>query len=152
MKWGLTKKNREQESLVDSLHRDISRVFDDFFSISPTSMFEFDWSPTVDVVENEGGFLVKAEIPGIDEKDLQVTLENNILTIAGEKKEERSEKDRDSRWVVSERKFGSFRRSISLPEGIRSDKIKAAFRNGVLRVEIPREESAKPRKITIDVK
>ncbi len=152
MKWGLTKKNREQESLVDSLHRDISRVFDDFFSISPTSMFEFDWSPTVDVMENEGGFLVKAEIPGIDEKDLQVTLENNILTIAGEKKEERSEKDRDSRWVVSERKFGSFRRSISLPEGIRSDKIKAAFRNGVLRVEIPREESAKPRKITIDVK
>ncbi len=152
MKWGLTKKNREQESLVDSLHRDISRVFDDFFSISPTSMFEFDWSPTVDVVENEGGFLVKAEIPGIDEKDLQVTLENNILTIAGEKKEERNEKDRDSRWVVSERKFGSFRRSISLPEGIRSDKIKAAFRNGVLRVEIPREESAKPRKITIDVK
>ncbi len=152
MKWGLTKKNREQESLVDSLHRDISRVFDDFFSISPTSMFEFDWSPTVDVVENEGGFIVKAEIPGIDEKDLQVTLENNILTIAGEKKEERNEKDRDSRWVVSERKFGSFRRSISLPEGIRSDKIKAAFRNGVLRVEIPREESAKPRKITIDVK
>lgn len=95
---------------------------------------------------------MKAEIPGIDEKDLQVTLENNILTIAGEKKEERNEKDRDSRWVVSERKFGSFRRSISLPEGIRSDKIKAAFRNGVLRVEIPREESAKPRKITIDVK
>lgn len=152
MKWGLTKKNREQESMVDSLHRDISRVFDDFFSISPTSMFEFDWSPTVDVVEDDTGFHVKAEVPGIDEKDLQVTLENNILTIAGEKKVERSEKDRDSRYVLSERKFGAFRRSISLPEGIRADKINAAFKNGVLRVEIPREETARPRKINIDVK
>lgn len=151
MKWGLTKKNHEQDSLVDTLHRDITRVFDDFFSISPTSMFEFDWSPSIDVEEDDSGYHVKAEIPGIDEKDLRVTLENGILSISGEKKEEREERG-NGRYVVSERKFGSFHRSISLPDGIKADKIKASFKNGVLRVDVPREESSKPRKINIDVK
>ena len=151
MKWGLTKKNRDNSSPVDLFHRDISRVFDDFFSLTPSSMFEFDWSPSVDVVENEHSVNVKAEIPGIDEKDLKVTLENNILCIAGEKREERREEDKKSRSVVSERRFGSFHRAISLPEGIREENIKASFKNGVLKIEIPKDEAAKPKKITIDV-
>jgi len=152
MKWGITKKNRESGTSLDSFQRDISRVFDDFFALTPSSMFEIDWTPSIDVEEDEKGIRVKAEIPGIDEKDLRVTLDQNILSIEGEKREERREEDKGSRYVLSERKFGSFHRSISLPSGVKAESIKASFKNGVLKVEIPRDESQKPRKIAIDVK
>ncbi len=152
MKWGIAKRNRESGSSLDLFHRDISRVFDDFFALTPSSMFEFDWTPSVDVEEDETSIRVKAEIPGIEEKDLRVTIENNVLCIEGEKREERREEGKGNRYVLSERKFGSFHRALSLPEGVNSDKIKASFKNGVLKIEIPKEESQKPRKIAIDVK
>jgi len=149
MKWGLTHRNEKSGTNADSLQRDLDRVFDQFFSFRPTGLFDSDWLPQLDVQEDAKAITVKAEIPGIDEKDLNVTLDNNVLTIAGEKKLEKEEKDK--RYTISERRFGSFSRSISLPEGVRPDRIKAAFKNGVLSVMIPRDESAQPKKITIDV-
>lgn len=152
MKWGLTKKGKEQDSMLDSFERDISKVFDDFFSIRPSSMFDCEWSPCVDIEEDEKNLRVVAEIPGIDEKDLNVSIERNMLIISGEKKEEKTEKDAAKRYVKSERSFGSFYRSIPLPEDIVTDSVKAKFKNGVLTVEMGKSEQAKPRKIQIDVK
>jgi HSP20 family protein len=152
MKWSIAKPNKDRVVTFDSLRKNINSLFDDFFSLTPTSMFEFDWSPSIDVEEDDKSIRVKAEVPGIDEKDLKVTLENNVLTIKGEKKEEIQKEDKNSRYVVSERRFGSFQRSIALPEGIKADNIKANFKKGVLHIEIPKDETVKPHKISIDVK
>jgi len=150
MKWGLSKRNNS-ESALSNIQRDISHIFDDFFTIRPSLLGEFDWTPTIDVRENDKNITVNAEIPGINEKDINVTLQNNILTISGEKNETREEKDVKDGYVLSERKFGSFCRSISLPEGIKDDKIKAEFKNGVLKIEIPKDETVKQKRITINV-
>jgi HSP20 family protein len=150
MKWRLTKRNEEPLFGIEAFRRDMDKLFEDFFSFAPTSLTDSRWNPTVDVEEDGKAIHVKAEIPGIDEKDLSVTLENNLLTITGEKKEEREEKNR--RYLVSERRFGSFRRTIALPEGAKKDGIEASFKNGVLRIEIPKEESAKPNRIKIELK
>jgi len=94
---------------------------------------------------------VKAEVPGINEKDLNVTVEHGVLTIAGEKKEERREEDDKKRVIVSERSYGSFCRSITLPEAIKADEIRASFKDGILTVEVPKAEEVKPRKIPVSV-
>ena len=94
---------------------------------------------------------VKAEIPGLDEKDLNVSLHNNMLTISGEKKNERAEEDKNRNYYYCERSFGSFSRTIELPEGIKHDEVKARYKNGVLEIELPKDESARPRKIEISV-
>ncbi len=121
---------------VDSLKKGDHQLFNDLLLHGPYSLSESGWMPLWDVEEDDKEVRIRAEIPGIEEKDLSVTLENDILTIAGEKKEEKKEENR--RYVVSERRFGSFHRSIRLPEGIDREKIEAGFKNGVLRVTIPR--------------
>ena len=151
MNWGLTKRNKDLTNGFDLFRRDISRVFDDFFTITPSTLFEADWVPTVDVEEDEKAVHVKAEVPGIEEKDLNVTLEDNVLTISGEKNEERKEENKKKDYIFSERKFGSFSRSIALPDSIKSDKVKATFKKGVLKIEIPKDEAKQPKKISINV-
>lgn len=152
MKWGLSKRKVGDSNFgIDSFKRDIFRVFDDFFTMSPSTLLETGWAPNIDLKEDGKAIHVKADIPGIDEKDLNVSLENNTLVISGERREERSEGDRNGQYIVSERHYGSFYRSIQLPDGIRADKIRAALRNGVLRIEIPKEESSKTGKIKIDI-
>jgi HSP20 family protein len=145
----LIKRTNNKEYGIDTFRRNIDKMFDDFFSLTPTSLFKSDWEPTVDVEEDEKTIRVKAEVPGIDEKDLEVKIENNVLTLSGEKKEERKEEKKN--YVFSERKFGSFSRSISLPEGIKTDKVKATFKKGVLNIEIPKDEKAVAKKIAIEV-
>ncbi len=150
MKWGITRRNEQPEWGVDSFRKEINQLFNDFFSIGPSSLSESGWMPTVDVEEDDKEVRIRAEIPGIEEKDLSVTLENDILTIAGEKKEEKKEENR--RYVVSERRFGSFHRSIRLPEGIDREKIEAGFKNGVLRVTIPRIGTPETKRVKIALK
>jgi HSP20 family protein len=101
------------------------------------------------VEEDKNSIHVKAEIPGIDENDLNVRIEENVLILSGEKKEERKEEKKN--YIFSERKFGSFSRSIDLPVGIKSDKIKATFKKGVLNIDIPKDETKEPKKIAIEV-
>ncbi len=151
MRRGLIK--RDDRNIQDpfySFKNELDRVFDDFFSLKPTEMFDSAWVPTVDVDEDEKKVFVRAEIPGIDEKDVSVTLEDNILTISGEKKEENEEKDK-KRWV-KESRYGSFQRAIALPEGLKADTAKAKFKKGVLNIELEKTEESKPRTIKIDVK
>ncbi len=152
MKWGLAKRDRNPDTAYSDFRKDIDRVFDDFFSLKPSSLFDSEWLPSFDVDEDDKAIHIRAELPGIDEKDLKVNLENNILTISGEKKDERTEEDKDKRTVVSERKFGSFSRSLSVPEGIKAEKIRAKFKDGVLSIEVPKDEAVQAKKIKIDVK
>lgn len=152
MRWGLTKRSADTgDNSLDMFRRNFERVFDDFFSMSPSTLFESKWLPSVDVSENGKMITVKAEVPGMDEKDISVTLSDNVLTISGEKKQENTREESGKRYVMTERKYGSFSRSITLPEGIKADKIKASFTKGVLSVDIPKDESAQPRKIEIKI-
>jgi HSP20 family protein len=105
--------------------------------------------PAVDLVETEKAFELSAELPGVDAKDLDVTLADGILTIKGEKSEAKEEKDKG--YYLSERRYGSFQRSLELPRGVDSEKIEANFSNGVLKLILPKtpERQKKDRKITV---
>jgi len=103
--------------------------------------------PAMDIVEDEDQITVKTELPGIKKDDAHVMVEDGVLTITGEKKSDREEKDKNFHLV--ERTFGSFHRSIKLPTGVEADKAEASFEDGVLVVRIPKTEHAKPRKVQI---
>ncbi|HWA27176.1 MAG TPA: Hsp20/alpha crystallin family protein [Lacunisphaera sp.] len=107
------------------------------------------WAPVVDIVEDDRAYLVKAELPGIRKEDVQVTLEDGVLTISGERKQEHEEKTRKFHRV--ERSYGSFTRSFGLPDNIDAEKIEARFRDGILAVAIAKSESARPRQIEVKV-
>ena len=104
-------------------------------------------APSVDISEDDGNYIVTAELPGTKREDVTVELEDDVLTIRGEKRNEREEKKEHSRWI--ERSYGSFSRSFALPANAVGDRIKAEFKEGVLTVEVPKAEEAKPRAISI---
>ncbi len=150
MKLAVTRRNDANNGL-GIFGREFDRFFNDFFAIEPSRIFNETWYPQIDVVEDENKIHVKADMPGLTEKDIEVTVENGILTISGERKEEHREEDEKKRYIVSERCYGSFRRSLTLPEGIKANEIKAHFKVGVLNVEIPKAEEVKPKKIAVTV-
>ncbi|MFW5947668.1 MAG: Hsp20/alpha crystallin family protein [Gemmatimonadota bacterium] len=106
-------------------------------------------APAADVMENSDAIRVTLELPGMTAEDIEVNLENNLLTVSGEKQEERTESDRNTRWHVSERRFGRFSRSFVLPREVDHDAIEAHFENGVLELRIPKAEEARPHRIEI---
>jgi HSP20 family protein len=124
-----------------TLHREMNRMFDDFFrgfDLAPFGVGRaFSW-PNIEVAETDREVKVTAELPGLEEKDVEVQLANGMLTIKGEKKTETEDKDR----LFSERYYGSFERRIPV-EGIEEDKVSAAFRNGVLTVTMPKTAGAR---------
>jgi HSP20 family protein len=107
------------------------------------------WAPAVDIYEQEGHIVLKAELPGIDPKDVDIRLENNVLTLRGERKVD-NDVQRDSYHRV-ERAYGSFTRSFTLPSVVDQEHIKADYKDGVLKVTLPKREEAKPKQITISV-
>jgi len=149
----------------EALRREIDRLFEDFdrglwtspfrrsiFDIEPFWKREVTWgaAPAVDIVEKEKAYEVTAELPGMDEKNIEVKLANGGLTIKGEKQEEKEEKKKD--YYLHERRFGSFERYFAVPEGVDTDKIEATFKKGVLTVTLPKKpEAIKPEK-KIEVK
>ena len=108
------------------------------------------WSPTADVVETANDIVIKAELPGIDAKDVDVRIENGVLSIQGQRNAEKETEDKGFRRI--ERTYGTFFRSFVLPPNVEVDKIAATFVNGVLEVRMPKKEEAKPRTIKVDVK
>jgi len=145
-----------------ALRKEIDSLFEDFgenFWRQPfrsLARFERAWpsklaaTPAVDISETEKGYEITAELPGLDEKSIEVNLANGGLTIKGEKKEEKEEKTKD--YYVSERRYGAFERYFALPEGVDADKIEATFKNGILKVALPKTaEAQKPAK-KIEVK
>lgn len=130
-----------------SLRREIDRVFDDLnrgFSWKTTAT---DLVPNTDVIESDKEIEITAELPGLQEKDVQVNVADNVLTIKGEKKSEKEEKDKNYRLL--ERSYGSFSRSVELPAGTNPDAIKASISNGVLKVVVPKPAAAQVKKVEI---
>lgn len=138
------------------MNRDLRNVYadwynrfldDDFISAADPMA----WNPKLDVIEKDNEVLVKADIPGMDEKNLNVELKENILTISGKKETERVKKDSRGDYEHFERSFGSFKRSVSLPDGIEADQVKAEYRKGVLTIQLPKGKQAKGNKVSIKV-
>jgi HSP20 family protein len=105
------------------------------------------WSPAIDVIEQADAIVVKAELPGMKPEDIDIEVDDNVLTIKGERRFE--EKVEDGRYYRLERSYGQFSRSLGLPQGVKADEISASFENGVLEVRVPKAEEVKPRKITV---
>ncbi len=108
-----------------------------------------EWFPALDVSETKNDIVVKTEVPGLDPKEIDISLSDGILTIRGEKKQEKEEKEEN--YHLIERSFGTFSRSIRLPREVQSDKINATYKNGVLKVTLPKSEEAKKKEIKIKV-
>jgi HSP20 family protein len=106
------------------------------------------WMPAVDMVDEKDEIVVKADLPGLDQKDIEVTVQDGTLTIRGERKEEKEEKKEG--YYYSERSYGAFVRSLPLPRGVDADKVKATFKKGVLEVHLPKAKEAKGK--TVEVK
>lgn len=136
-----------------SLQREIDRLFDDFarFPTFPTlpafGNGKADLLPSMDVTETDKEIEITAELPGLEEKDVQINVADNLLTIRGEKTAEKKEKDKNYRLV--ERSYGSFERTLELPDGINADAIKASITKGVLTVTVPKPAPAQVKKIEV---
>jgi HSP20 family protein len=141
---------------MESLHRSIDRLFTNAWggALAPSLLSET-WSagrvtPSVDVVEDDKAFRVSVELPGMTDKDVAVTVADRVLTIRGEKKEEKEKKDKDV--YRRERAYGSFRRAIELPSDVDAAKIEAVFKDGVLKIDLPKTQEAQDRVKQIPVK
>ena len=137
---------RRDWSPFGTLQREIDRLFDDFTRGGP-SFSATELLPNMDVTESDNEIEISAELPGLEEKDVQINVADNVLTIRGEKKAEREEKDKNYRIV--ERSFGSFSRTLELPTGVDADAIKATIAKGVLKVVVPKPAPAQVKKVTI---
>jgi HSP20 family protein len=148
----------------DVLRNQVDRLFHDFQTgflqapfFRPLPDVESLWrrdlgfsvTPAIDIVEKDKAFEVTAELPGLDAKDIDVQLANGMLTIKGEKQEEKEEKTKDR--YVSERRYGSFRRTLKLPDSIDAEKIEASYKSGVLTVSLPKSPEAQKKQKTIPV-
>ena len=128
-------------------------VFDDLFNelySLPTSFLSksgVDLSPRIDISETDAAYKIEAELPGINQKEIDVKIDNNILTIKGKKEDIKEEKEKN--YHLRERYYGAFQRSISLPNNIEPEKIKASFENGVLNISVPKNDKRPPKKIEI---
>jgi HSP20 family protein len=131
--------------------RDFDRLFREAFSplSGETELSTRAWAPPVDIYETDNDIVLKAELPGVDPKDVEVRVEDNTLYLKGERKFEREVKEQNYHRV--ERSYGSFARSFSLPNSISTDKVKAEFKEGLLTLTMPKREEAKPKTIKIDV-
>lgn len=136
---------------LTALRREMDRLFERFFGeeLPSLELPRAEWMPRLDMTETKDNIVVKADIPGLEPKDLDVSLVGDTLTIKGEKKEERAEKD-EHRHLV-ERRYGAFSRMVRLPAAVAPDKIKASFKNGVLTITLPKTEEAKQKAIPIAV-
>jgi HSP20 family protein len=138
---------RELEDMSDRLNRMFARPA--VRTNGKETLTVADWSPTVDISETDGEYLIKAELPEVKKDDVKVTLEDGILTIQGERRREKDEKT--TKYHRVERSYGSFVRSFSLPDQVDENGVKAEYRDGMLNLQIPKSEKAKPRAIEVKV-
>ena len=134
------------------MQREINRMFNNMFrgSEDGEDYALTSWTPAVDIAEQDNEYTVKVELPGVNKDDVKITVESNMLTVRGEKKQEKETKKENYHRV--ERSYGSFQRSFTLPTAIVSDKIDAAYKDGILTVRVPKAEEAKPKQIEVKVK
>ena len=146
---------RSDVSPLATLRAEIDRLFDTV-SRDPFGALDWaftggrGWTPTVDVAESDDEFTVRAEIPGIDPKELQVDISGNQLVLAGEKRESAEKKGKD--FYQTESRYGSFRRSIALPDSVDQEKVEADYANGVLTIRLKKIQTSPPKKVEVKVK
>jgi HSP20 family protein len=139
---------------LNTIQNEMNRLFNTFFEAPPASSSGGHttmrrWIPAMDLVETEDAFVLRADLPGLSESDVNIELEDNVLTLSGERKAEHEE--RKEGYYRVERASGSFSRSLTLPEGVNPEAVTAAFERGVLEIRIPKPEQRKPRKVSISV-
>lgn len=136
---------------LQELRKEMDRIFQEFFGRSyfPAERFEIEWAPAVDVSETEDAIIVKADLPGVKPEDIEINIVDNVLTIRGEKKREAEEKKENFYRV--ERFYGSFMRAIQLPTEVEVDKVKAQYKDGVLKITLPKKPEEKKKVIKVEV-
>ena len=134
---------------ASSLQEQINRVFHDVVGHAGEESNLTPWAPAVDIYETENELVVKADLPDVDPQDLDIRVENNVLTIRGERKFEKQV--HEDNYLRIERAYGSFSRSFSLASSVNSDAIKADYHDGVLTLSVPKTEEAKPKQIKVNV-
>jgi HSP20 family protein len=146
MAWELTSWRPARE--LGKMRSETDRLWDTFFEGRP-KVRTGEWFPTLDVSETKNDLVVKVELPGMDPKDIDISLSDGHLIIKGEKKQEREEKEEDYHFI--ERSYGTFTRSVELPKEVKHDKINASYKNGVLKVVLPKSDEAKKKEVKIKV-
>jgi HSP20 family protein len=138
---------------IVSIQDEMNQLFDGFFGERvPRRWLKAEeglWTPNVDVSETKDEIVVTAEMPGMKKEDITLSVQENVLTLSGEKKSE--EEKKDANFYRLERSFGSFCRSFTLPTPVEADKIKASFKDGILKVTLPKSEKVKPQEIPINI-
>ena len=137
---------------LSSLRDEIDRLFEaPLSSLTELSQpFSGGWIPAIDLYEDRDNYVVKMELPGMKKEEIDISLHNGVLSISGERKDE--EKHEDAETYRSERFFGRFQRSVTLPAVVEGDKVNASYKDGILTVTLPKAEEAKPKQITINAK
>jgi len=133
---------------LHSLQNRMNRLFDEQYG-GQEAMTTSAFVPPVDIYEDQHGLQLKLEVPGIDEKDLDIKVENNVLTVSGERKFEKEQKEENFHRI--ERRYGSFTRSFTLPTTVDTEKITAEYNNGVLNIRLVKREEAKPKQIKVSI-
>ncbi len=131
---------------LENLRREMEKLFDSFLSDRVIDR-EFPWTPAIQIKELTDKYILDVDVPGVKKEDLKIEVSDNVLTISGERKEEKDEKD--AQYHRREIVFGSFKRAIQLPTNIEADKISAKLENGVLHIEIPKSEKSRSKEIPI---
>jgi HSP20 family protein len=134
---------------LSSLQDQVNRLFETSFKANADNSALTTWAPAVDIYETENELVIKADLPDVVEKDVDVRVENNMLTIRGERKFEESVKE--DNYLRVERAYGSFSRSFSLPNTVNTDAIQATYKDGVLKVVLPKRAESKPKQVKINV-
>lgn len=133
---------------LEDFQREMNRLFD--LKLHRVGHDAQMWAPAVDIVDEKDQIRVKADIPGMKREDIEVNVENDMLTIRGKKKEEKETKEKDV--LRCERYYGSFQRSLSLPASFNASKVNAVYKDGVLEITLPKKEGAKPKQMKVEVK
>ena len=140
--------NRSMTTTLDRMLT-LNRALDDAFTNSVNSETARVWVPAIDLIEKKDAYVVRAELPGVERSDIDITFEKNILTIGGQKATTIEAKDEELRVFAAERVSGSFSRSLRMPDHIDGDKISADYKDGLLTITVPKAELAQPRKIEL---
>jgi HSP20 family protein len=133
---------------LSSLRDEMSRLFDFSWPSRDSGLFS-GWSPALDVYDDKDNLVVKVELPGLKKEDINISLHEGVLTVSGERKQERDNKAGES--FRSERYFGKFQRSVTLPTAVDCGKVSASYKDGILSVSLPKAEEAKPKQIAVSV-
>lgn len=132
-----------------SLRESMDKLFEDLITRAPRGPVMTAWQPAVEVFETEHDVVVRAELPGVDPKQVEITATNDAITIKAEARAEQEDKGRN--YVRRELRYGSFVRTLALPDGVRGDQAKASFKNGILEIRVPKSERANPKSVKVEV-